>query len=196
MKQFNTTARNAMSQFNTSETNRNAAIAAGNTLQANTITAQLEADVSKFNAQIENQRDTWNAANAQAVEQSNVQWRRSANTANTAAVNAANQINVQNSYNLSALDQTQIWQQLRDEASYVRQAYENSESRQAQLWATALGNESLTDSDKFSSTTAGAINALVGAGTTTSGTNTGGSQGSSGNKGGSGGNNSDTTSES
>jgi hypothetical protein len=151
MKQFNTSARNAMESFNVTEANRIAAIEAGNTLQASSLTAQLEADISKFNASIDNQRDTWNAANAQAVEQSNVQWRRQANTVNTAAANAANQMNVQNAYNISALDQTQLWQQLRDEAAYVRQAYENNEQRQAQLIATAIGNESAAGEDASTS---------------------------------------------
>ena len=152
MKQFNTSARNAMESFNVTEANRTAAIEAGNTLQADSLTAQLEVDISKFNASIDNQRDQWNAANAQAVEQSNIQWRRQANTANTAAANAANQTNVQNAYNISALDQTQMWQTLRDEASYIRQAYENNEQREAQLIATAIGNESGAAKDTTTST--------------------------------------------
>ena len=179
MEQYNATANNAMSQFNASEKNRMTAMNAGNELQASTISAQLKADISKFNSTIDNQRDTWNVANAQAVEQSNVQWRRSANTANTAAQNAANQINVQNAYNLTALDQTQIWQQLRDEATYVRSAYENDEQRQASLWATALGNESLTEGTKFTAITAGAINGLTGGGTVYTGIRTQGGGGGS-----------------
>ena len=142
MSQFNASQANAMEQFNTQETNRQAAIEAGNELQASIASAQLDVDVQKFNEQSDLQRDQWNAANAQAIEQSNVQWRRQANTADTAAANAANQQNVQNAYNISALDQTQLWQQLRDEAAYVRQAYENNEQREAQLIATAIGNES------------------------------------------------------
>ena len=35
-----------------------------------------------------------------------------------------------------------MWQQLRDDAAYVRQAYEINEQREAQLIATAIGNES------------------------------------------------------
>ena len=141
MSQFNASQSNAMTQFNTQETNRQAAVEAGNQLQADSISAQLDLDVQKFNEQTDLQRDQWNASNAQAIEQSNVQWRRQANTADTAAANAANQQNVQNAYNISALDQTQMWQQLRDEAAYVRQSYENNEQREAQLIATAIGNE-------------------------------------------------------
>jgi len=160
MMQFNTSAQNAMESFNVTEANRTAAIEAGNTLQADSLTAQLEADISKFNASIDNQRDTWNAANAQAVEQSNVSWRRQANTADTAAANAANQQNVQNAYNISALDQTQLWQQLRDEAAYVRQSYENNEQREATLLATAIGNESGAGGDKNSTSTSSLLNLL------------------------------------
>jgi hypothetical protein len=141
-----------MESFNVTESNRMEAIEAGNMLQADTFTAQLEADINKFNVSIDNQRDTWNAANAQAVEQSNVQWRRQANTINTAAANAANQQNVQNAYNISALDQTQLWQQLRDEAAYIRQSYENNEQREAQLLATAIGNESAAGENATTST--------------------------------------------
>ena len=141
MSQFNASQTNAMEQCNVSETDKVAAINAGNQLQADTSEAQLQADIDKFNEQQELQRETWNSANAQAVEQSNVQWRRQANTASTAAANAANQQNVQNAYNISALDQTQLWQQLRDEATYIRQAYESNEGREAQLLATAIGNE-------------------------------------------------------
>ena len=152
MKQFNTSARNAMESFNVTEANRMEAIEAGNFLQADQFTAQLEADINKFNASIETQRDQWNAANAQAVEQSNINWRRQANTIDTAAANAANQQNVQNAYNISALDQTQLWQQLRDEAAYIRQAYENNEQREATLIATAIGNESGSAKDATTST--------------------------------------------
>ena len=141
ISQFNKTQSNTMEQFNKSEKNKLAAIDSGNALQAATAEAQIEADVSKFNNQQDLQRETWNAANAQAVEQSNVQWRRQANTAGTAAANAANQQNVQNAYNMSALELTQLWQQIRDEATYIRQAYESNEGREAQLLATAIGNE-------------------------------------------------------
>ena len=164
MSQFNTSATNAMRSFNVTESNRMAAIEAGNTLQADQFTAQLEADINKFNTSIDQQRDQWNAANAQAVEQSNIQWRRQANQIDTAATNAANQQNVQNAYNMSALDQTQYWQQLRDEASYIRQSYENEENRKTQLYATAIGNEAgaTKDSGTTSSTLVNLVNGLFG----------------------------------
>jgi hypothetical protein len=162
MKQFNTTALNAMESFNVTETNRQAAIDAGNQLQADSFTAQLEADISKFNVSIDNQRDTWNAANAQAVEQSNVNWRRQANSADTAAANAANQQNVQNAFGISSMDQSQMWQQLRDEAAYVRQSYENEEQRKATLYATAIGNEAGAGGGKNSSGSSTLVNLVKG----------------------------------
>ena len=141
IEQYNVSAMSARNQFNAQESNRQAAIAAGNYIQAASITAQMDADMQKFNEQQDLARDQWNAANAQAVEQSNIQWRRQANTANSAAQNAANQQNAQIAFNLTSQEQTQLWQQLRDEAAYIRQAYENEEQRNAQLYATALSNE-------------------------------------------------------
>jgi hypothetical protein len=45
-----------------------------------------------------------------------------------------------------------MWQQLRDEAAYIRQSYENNEQREAQLIATAIGNESGAAKDATTST--------------------------------------------
>jgi len=141
MEQFNASQFNAMQQFNAAEANRLSAIDAGNSLQASQAQAQLDTQISQFNTQIDSQREQWNAANAQAVEQSNINWRRQANTIDTAAENAANQQNVQNAFALTASEQAQYWQQLRDEANYLRQAYENEQTRKAQLYMTAIGNE-------------------------------------------------------
>jgi hypothetical protein len=41
---------------------------------------------------------------------------------------------------------------LRDEAAYIRQAYENNEQREATLIATAIGNESGAGEDASTST--------------------------------------------
>lgn len=141
IKQQNAAQINAMRQFNATEVNRQEAIKAGNQLEAEKATAQLKADVEKFNEQVDLQRDQWNAANAQAVEQSNIAWRRQANTINTAAQNAANQQHAQNVFNLNNMELAQLWQQLRDESSYLNSSYENEQNRKTQLYATAIGNE-------------------------------------------------------
>ena len=141
MEQFNASQANAMEQFNTQSANRRAAEEAGMTFQASQITEQMNIDVQKFNEQTDLQRDQWNAANAQAVEQSNVQWRRQANTASTAATNEANRQNVQNAFAITSSEQAQLWQQERDEATYIRSAFESQEGRKAALIQAALGNE-------------------------------------------------------
>ena len=141
VEQYNSSSNAAREQFNATAKDRAAAIDAGNELQAASLQAQLDTDVAKFNEQQDFQRDQWNASNAQAVEQSNVQWRRQANLVDTAAQNSANQQNAQIAYNLTSQEQTQLWQQLRDEAAYIRQNFENEQQRKAQLLATAIGNE-------------------------------------------------------
>ena len=150
LAQFNSTQHNAMEQFNASEYNRVEAINAGNTIDAAKFNNQVKVQVDQFNEQYDLQRDQWNAANAQAVEQSNVEWRRQANTLDTAAVNAANQQNAMNSFNINAQEQNFLWQELRDEAAYLRQGYENEEQRKSSLYATSLANESQETSSKYS----------------------------------------------
>ena len=151
MNQFNATQTNAMRQFNTAETNKARAMNAANTMEVNKANAAIRNQTNQFNAQIEFQRDQWNAANAQAVAQSNVEWRRKSNTINTAAANAANQQNAQMAFNLSSAEQEFLWQNLRDEAAYIRTAYENEEQRKTVMYSTALQNEAAAG--KGSSTT-------------------------------------------
>ena len=45
-------------------------------------------------------------------------------------------------FQLTQTEQAFLWQQLRDEANYYRQQYENEEQRKTTLYATALANES------------------------------------------------------
>jgi len=87
------------------------------------------------------ERDKFNVANAQAIEQSNLAWRRQVNTINTAAANQVAMQNAQNAFNMSAQAQSFLWQELRDQANYVWQSAENEENRKAQLYAQALANE-------------------------------------------------------
>ena len=131
-----------MRQFNAEQTNRISAINANNQLAANQAEAQLNAQIDQFNAKIDFQRDQWNAANAQAVAQSNIEWRRKANTIDTAAQNAANSQAAQYQFQIDSAEQNFIWQALRDEAAYARTSYENDQQRRTTLYATALANES------------------------------------------------------
>ena len=79
------------------------------------------------------------------MQQSNVQWRRNANLADTAAQNAVNQQNVQNSFALSSAAQSQLWQELRDQADYDFRWAEGSANRSAEgdaakNWAANFNN--------------------------------------------------------
>ena len=139
--QFNVAQVNAIKTFNATEDNKAAAQNAGNKIAVEQFNSQLKTQVNQFNSQQEAAVKQWNAANAQAIEQSNIQWRRQTNTANTAAQNAINQQNVQNAFSLTAQAQAALWQELRDMATFTFQSRENKEDREAQLYATAIGNE-------------------------------------------------------
>ena len=151
MEIFNVQQMNAMEQFNAAEKNRIEAINANNALDAAKAEAALNAQIGQFNSQLESQREQWNASNAQAVEQSNIEWRRKANTIDTAAQNSANMLNAQQTHQLTAAEQAMIWQLLRDEASYNRTAYENDQQRRTSLYATALANETSAGKDSKNS---------------------------------------------
>jgi hypothetical protein len=93
--------------------------------------------------------EQWNAANAQAVEQSNITWRRNTNTAETAAQNGANQQTAAFTFNMDTASQSQMWNELRDTASYNRQAYENERNRLIGVVSSALSNEAFMTDDSF-----------------------------------------------
>ena len=131
----------AMSQFNATQANAAEARRVGVEADLAKFNAQLVAQNDQFNAQQEFNRAQWNAANAQAVMQSNTAWRRQANTINTAAQNQINMQNVQNAFGMNMQAQSFLWQELRDQADYDFKAYENDETRKVQLIATAMGNE-------------------------------------------------------
>ena len=118
-----------MSQFNATNANRIAELNAGNTLEANRLEEQLNSQIAQYNANLAFQRDQFNTANALAIEQSNVQWRRQTNTANTAGVNAVNQANAMNAFNLSNQGLSFLWQEMRDAAKWEYEAAENDEER-------------------------------------------------------------------
>jgi len=167
--QSNAAQLNAMKQFNSEQTNRqtlanqqaqnqaelaNLGVEANLLQQRNQIesneylaNSQMTLQAEQFVADQEFRRDQFNVANAQAVAQADVAWKRQLATADTAAQNAANQQNAQNSFNMSMQEQQNLWQQFRDEAGYLRQQYENEETRKTQLYAVALGNEAAAGKD-------------------------------------------------
>ena len=138
--QFNTSQQNAMTQFNAAEKNRMAAMDAGNALEAEKFNTQIATQVEQFNADQDFKAEQWNAANAQAVEQSNVTWRRNINTAETAAQNAANQQSASFQFDMDKTTQTQMWQNLRDDAAFNFQAGQSTIDRKVQVLNSALSN--------------------------------------------------------
>lgn len=134
-----------MKQFYDAEANKIAATNAGLQTQVSEANAARKTAVEQFNSQLEAQRQQFNIQNQLVIDQSNVAWRRSINTANTAAINAANQTNVQNAFNLSQQALANIWQQWRDESSWVNQASQNYLTRATQVALVALNRQAQAD---------------------------------------------------
>ena len=130
-----------MNQYAVSEKNRISAQNAQNEIGVTEANAQREAAISQFNTQLEDQRERFNVENQRLIDQSNVTWRRSINTANTAAINAANQTDAQNLLNISNFALSALWQQWRDEASWVNTSAENQRERAHNIAIAALERE-------------------------------------------------------
>jgi len=139
--QYNVGQQNAVSQFNAQQSNAQRALEFQIGADISKANATMVNNISQFNAQQDFERDKFNVTNAQAIEQSNLAWRRQANTINTAAQNAINQQNAQNAFQMSSQAQAFLWQELRDQANYSWQSSENDQNRKAQLYAQALANE-------------------------------------------------------
>ena len=140
-EQYNASQQNSMKQFNAQQENAAEARRVGRDAQAEILEAQLKTDASKFNAQQDFAREQFNKQNATAIAQSNVEWRRKANTADTAAFNAITQKNAQNMFQLSSAANNFLWQELRDEADFEFKRWDNDQQRKASLLIAALGNE-------------------------------------------------------
>ena len=163
IEQFNAQQNNAMAQFNSSQLNAAEARRVANEFEANKLDAQLATQVEQFNSQLEYNREQFNVQNATAIAQSNVQWRRQANTAETAAINAVNQQNAQNAYGLTLAAQNFLWQELRDEADFAFKRWDNDEQRKTSLLVAALGNEQgVNKKDSWTSNLQGITNLVDG----------------------------------
>jgi len=138
----NTQTTNQMRQFNVSMMEQENARATGQDIQLALADQQMAQQVNIFNRQRADQRYQFNAQNKVQIEQAYLTYLRNASMADTAAQNEANRINVQNSFAMTAAEQAFMYQQLRDEAAYIRQSYENDETRNTQLYIAAIGNES------------------------------------------------------
>ena len=141
VNQFNAAQMNSAKQFNVQQQNAAEARRIQNTLEINKANAAIVNQTKQFNEQINFQRDQWNAANQQAVLNSNIDWRRKANLADTAAQNAVNQQNAQNAFNLSSQAQAFLWQELRDQADYDFRWATDSANRKLNAMIAAASSE-------------------------------------------------------
>jgi hypothetical protein len=128
----------SLAQFNLAEENKVEALNAKNATAVADANAQRETAISQYNKTLSDARERFNIENQRIIDQSNATWRRSINTANTQAVNAANEANAANLLNLSNFGMSALWQQWRDEASWVNTASQNDLNRNHNLAIAAL----------------------------------------------------------
>lgn len=159
--QFNASQLNSMEQFNIQALNVAEARRVGNEVEAARLEAQLKTDVSKFNSQLDAQREEFNTRNETTIAQSNVAWRRQANTADTAAQNAINQQNAQNAFGLTASSMNFLWQELRDEADFNFRRWDNDQTRKTSIYTAALGNDTGASTESNWSSNLSAIGTLI-----------------------------------
>ena len=159
----NAARQDAMTQFNANSKNAAEARRVGIEADLAKANAAMVNDIAKFNTQVEFDRTKWNQMNAQAVEMSNVDWRRKQNLADTAAQNQVNMQNAMNAYDLEKTSMAMLWQEMRDKADYEFKASENEATRKTQLLATALGNEGAGSAENWSTSIGNLISTVDGA---------------------------------
>ena len=150
----------AMNQYSVAEKNKIAAQNAQNNIAVDEADAQREAAINQFNSQLQDQRQRFNVENQRVIDQSNVTWRRQVNTANTASINAANQTDAQNLLQISNFALSSLWQQWRDEASWVNTSSENNKDRAHNIAMAALERE--TTMALYDEDSKAALNGLIG----------------------------------
>ena len=159
----NASRQDAMKQFNANAKNAAEARRVGIAADISKANAAMINDISKYNSQRDFERVKWNTANAQAIEMSNVDWRRKLNLADTAAQNQVNMQNAMNAFDLEKTGMAMMWQELRDKADYEFKAAENEATRKTQLLATALGNDGAGSADNWSASVGQLINSVLSA---------------------------------
>ena len=120
--------------------------------------------VSRFNAEIENQRDQFNAQNRLVIDQANAVWRRQIATADTAAQNRVNELNASALLDISNTAYSDLWQQYSDMIEYAYTSAENELDRIASLAEANLSADARRDiqAEASSSAAGTAIGGLVG----------------------------------
>ena len=101
--------------------------------------------IEKFNVEVRNQRDQFNANNRLVIDQNNAQWRRQIATADTAAINCANEINAQNLLGISNTAYNNLWSYYSDAMQYAWTSAENERDRIVKLAEAHLVADSSYD---------------------------------------------------
>ena len=118
------------SQIETANANRTVAVNQFNEGETNAM--------NQFNTSVDDARDKFDATMSFAIDQSNVNWRRSVNTADTAVANETNRINTQNLYNMTTTALNALWQKYRDNASWNFSKSESAEQRAHEIGIMAM----------------------------------------------------------
>ena len=141
INQYNATAINQSKTVNAQMQNAANARNADRINDVNKANAAMLNQTAQFNSQMDFNRNQWNAANRQAVINSNVTWTRQVNTANTAAQNAVNQQNAQNAFTLTREARAFLMQELRDQADYDFKWANNEADRKVNAMIAAASAE-------------------------------------------------------
>jgi hypothetical protein len=126
-------AKNAAAQFNATSENQTQQFMASLQNNIEQFNVAAENAMKQFNIVEQNKMEALNAGNELAVEQFNIQ-----------QLNNMTQFYEQNEFNMSTLEQTNLWQQLRDTASYIRDSYQRDQDRKTTLLNTVIGLENMT----------------------------------------------------
>ena len=135
---FNATQLNLIKQFNANSLNTAEARKVQRNTEIEKFNASTRNQIEQFNAAIENNRVEFNARNQLAIAQSNALWRRQIATADTAAINGAAEMATKMNFDLTAQAQANLWQDMRDQASYVFDAADRDKTIVANLTAEFL----------------------------------------------------------
>ena len=101
--------------------------------------------MQRFNSEIVNQRDQFNAQNQLVIAQSNAQWRREIATTDTAAINFQNQQNAQNLLEISNTAYNNLWQEYRDTMEWAWSSSENELERLAAMTVAQINAKARQD---------------------------------------------------
>ena len=98
--------------------------------------------VAKFNEQSDYTRESFNAQNSTAIDQSNLLWRRQLASQATADQQQANMVNAQNGFAARTASLAYTWQEARDTADQQWKNYQNNLDRvlnyETQIKATEI----------------------------------------------------------